>query len=151
MVKLSEIKDRLQSAGMRVTQARLLVAKVLIANKSTPLSPEQIHQKTKKYTGDPCDQVSVYRALSRFTELKLATKNAFQGEAARYKIVNLETASKNKHSHEHFFKCRSCQKVESFEECFVSQKEKNLESAGYREISHHLEISGVCPSCVKSQ
>ncbi|MFK8137907.1 MAG: hypothetical protein AB8E15_06080 [Bdellovibrionales bacterium] len=37
--------------------------------------------------------------------------------------------------------------VESFEDCFVSKKEKELEKSGYKNLQHHLETKGLCPSC----
>lgn len=145
MDRLENIKSKLQASGMRITKPRLAVAKILIEHAGCPLSPEEIHQKTLSLKGISCDQVSVYRALSKFKDLGLATKSSFQGEAARYKLAGL-----NPPRHEHFFKCRQCQNVESFNECFVSKKERLLEAAGYKNVSHHLEISGVCPKCVNS-
>ena len=150
MTTMTDIQASLKSSGMRITKPRLAVAKVLLSNKGNLLSSEIIYQRISAKAGDSCDQVSVYRALATFTKLGFVQKSQFQGEAARYKFVEIKKAKKS-HSHEHFFKCRKCQTIESFDECFVSQKEKSLEEAGYKDVAHHLEISGICPSCTSSQ
>ena len=85
-----------------------------------------------------------YRIITKYEELGIVKKGDFHNEASRYTLENSSTHSKN---HEHYFKCTKCYTVESFSDCLVSKKEKELESNGYRSLSHHLEISGLCPSC----
>ena len=55
----------------------------------------------------------------------------------------------HKGNHEHFFKCNSCNTIESFQDCLIYKKEEELQKAGYTDISHHLEITGICPSCTQ--
>lgn len=145
MKKIETIKEILKKEGLRITQGRLAVADILIRNQDHFFSPEEIYlriQKSKKYE---CDQVSVYRTLTKFEELAIVTKSSFKGEAARYQCS--EDQFKNSRNHEHFFKCLDCSAIEPFEDCLVGKKEKELERKGYKNLTHHLEILGICPSC----
>jgi Fe2+ or Zn2+ uptake regulation protein len=146
MRDIQHFKDELKARGLRVTQPRVAVASILMGQeKRRQLSPEEVFSQIKKTKKWNCDQASVYRALATFVGLKLVNKSLFQGEASRYALAG--AADTRAHAHKHFFKCRECQSVKSFHECFVSKKEKELENLGYRDIAHHLEISGVCPNC----
>ena len=135
----------LKNNKLRITQSRISVATILIKTIRIPLTPEEIFQKIDASKTFHCDQVSVYRILSTLEDLNLVTKSKFQGEASRY-MVNL-SHGKDEHHHEHFFKCYSCNLIEPFKGCLVSKKEKELENAGYANLKHHLEITGLCPSC----
>jgi len=145
MKELDKLKQTLKDRGLRVTKTRLSVASVLIKNKNSPLTSEEIFNKILKSKKYNCDQVSVYRILATFEELGVVQKSIFQGEATRYKLNTAKGSSI--HKHEHFFKCNSCNTIEPLNGCFVAKKEKELESKGYKGLHHHLEITGLCPSC----
>tara|TARA_B100000925_G_scaffold262508_1_gene219841 strand:+ start:330 stop:779 length:450 start_codon:yes stop_codon:yes gene_type:complete len=145
---LDQFLQTLKNNKLRVTQSRIAVATVLFKNSNQALTPEEIFQKIDASKKLHCDQVSVYRILATLEELSLVTKSKFQGEASRY-MVNLCKDKEDNH-HEHYFKCYSCNLVEPFKGCLVSKKEKELEKAGYTELKHHLEITGLCPSCTLS-
>lgn len=146
MRKLNSIKQVLQHHGLRITQSRLAVATILIRNSERPLTSEEIFNKIRYSKSLNCDQVSVYRTLSVFEELALVKKSVFQGEAARYM---LNESDRRQSHHEHYFKCDSCDVIEPFEDCLVSKKEEELERIGYKNLHHHLEITGLCPSCAQ--
>lgn len=153
MEKIKEhIKNKIKQNKMRVTQSRLAVADILARNTDKFLSAEDIHKRIEKSKLSDCDRVSVYRILCAFDELHLLSKSTFQGEAIKYKFLSdccLEDHKHEKHHHHHhYFKCTSCEKVEAFSDCFLGQIEKEFKNKGYQNLSHHLEITGVCPSCV---
>ena len=143
--KIETIIEILKKENLRITQGRIAVAKYLIKNDDSFFSPEEIFLKIQKSKRYDCDQVSVYRTLSKFEALGIVKKSSFKGEATRYKFNNDQI--KKGHNHEHFFKCIDCSVIEPFEDCLVGKKEKELESKGYRNLTHHLEIIGVCPAC----
>ena len=143
--KINQIKNILKLNNCRITKSRLAVATILIKNSDTLLSSDDIFYKIKSSKKFNCDHVSVYRILSTFEKLGLVKKNIFQGDAARYALNDLK--GPQKYSHEHFFKCIQCNVIESFADCLVSKKEKELEKNGYKNLNHHLEITGLCPSC----
>ena len=143
---LQELTEILKKNKLRVTQSRLAVSAILLKAKGTPLTPEEIFKSIKKAKNLKCDQVSVYRALGCFEELSLVTKSTFYGEASRYTLC--EPAKSDKH--EHYFKCDVCNLIEPFSGCLVGKKEKELQHKGYKNLRHHLEINGTCPTCAQS-
>jgi Fe2+ or Zn2+ uptake regulation protein len=145
MVTIEQIIRKLKLSHLRVTKSRLAVSKVMLKNRGLFLTTEEIHQELIKVRGQKCDLVSVYRILSTFEGLGIVKKTEFQAEAARYGLVS--SLGAEHHYHEHFFKCTNCLTIEPFDDCFFSKKEKQLRASGYKNISHHVEITGLCPSC----
>jgi Fe2+ or Zn2+ uptake regulation protein len=148
MKDINELKSLLKSKQLRVTNSRLAVATILLKNIKKPLTSEEIFNKIQKSKKYDCDQVSVYRILSKFVEIGVIKKSIFQGEASRYLLS--DTNADNPHPHEHYFKCTNCNFIKPFHNCFVSTKEKELEESGFKNLKHHLEITGLCPNCAES-
>lgn len=144
MEQLKSITNLLRDKGLRVTQARIAVAEVLVREPEHFFTSEEIYSRIKKSKKHDCDQASVYRCLSAFEELGIVAKSSFHGEAARFQILPTE---KDKHHHEHYFKCQGCDEIEPLEDCLVAKKERELEARGYANLKHHLEIIGLCPRC----
>lgn len=144
-LNIERIKKILKENSLRVTKTRIAVAHVLIEGSHQFLTSEDIYSRISKKKYVTCDLVSVYRILTTFEKLNIIKKIEFNNEAARYSLVELKC--KTGKIHEHYFKCIECLTIEAFSDCFVSKKEKELESSGYRNLSHHLEISGLCPTC----
>jgi Fur family ferric uptake transcriptional regulator len=136
----TEFKNLLRDNSLRVTKSRVAVAEVLMHDDGQYLSPEEIHQKVDV----PCDLVSIYRILTAYEEIGLVKKSEFHNQAARYSLI--KTPGKKPH-HEHYFKCVSCDTIEPIKGCFIAKTEKQLMESGYRNLSHHLEITGTCPTC----
>jgi Fur family ferric uptake transcriptional regulator len=155
MEKIKEhIRKKLKENKMRVTQSRLAVADILARNSEKFLSAEEIHKRIESSKLSDCDRVSVYRILCAYDELSLLSKSTFQGEAVKYKIISdcclEEHSHDNEHEedhHHHYFKCTKCKTVESFTGCVLGTIEKQFQKKGYQNLSHHLEITGLCPTC----
>lgn len=150
MSRVQDLIEILKSHGLRITQARQGVAAVLVVSEERPLTPEEIFQSIEKSDEFQCDQASVYRTLSSFEELGIVKKSIFQGEAARYSLCGCAEHGDDHdhhHHHEHYFKCNKCNKIEPLDGCFLSKKEEELKKAGYTGLKHHIEITGICPSC----
>lgn len=142
---IDKVTKTLKSNSLRVTSTRIAVANILIKNSNFYLTAEDIFDEINKSKGIKCDQVSVYRILATFEELEIVKKSDFNNDASRY-CINNSFESKS-HTHEHYFKCIKCLTIEAFSECFILKKEKELEKNGYRQLSHHIEITGLCPAC----
>ena len=150
MNQFVQVKETLQSHSLRITKPRLAVASILIKNKAL-LTPEEIHTQIQGSKKLNCDQASVYRTLTTFEELGLVKRSIFQGEPARFMLSTSKNDNACSYGHEHFFKCNQCHSIEPLKECLISKQERQLESYGYRNLSHHLEITGLCPNCAKTQ
>ena len=122
----------------------------LLNNQNTFLSPDEIFTEIQNSEDEECDRASVYRALGTFEKLGLVRRSNFQGDAARYALSET-VEKKTRNYHVHFFKCIECNVIEPFSGCLVAKKEQELEKEGYRNLSHHLEITGLCPNCAKNE
>lgn len=140
---LEGVHKYLKKHGLRITTPRTSVALTLIERQGDFLSPEEIHHSIQSNGEFSCDLVSVYRVLKKYEEIGLVFKSSFRGEANRYAFAP-ESGEK---SHKHFFKCVECNLIEPLKGCIVAKKEKELNSLGYQNLTHHLEISGLCPKC----
>ena len=145
-IDIDYISEILKKESLRITKSRLAVAEIFLSNKEAYLTPEAIFKKILKKKGMSCDQVSVYRILTKFEEIGLVRKSNFHNDASRY-ILDESLGEKKNHKHEHYFKCISCLSIEAFSDCFVSAKEKELKDNGYTKLDHHIEITGLCPRC----
>ena len=134
----------LKQSSLRITKSRLALANIFIKNKNKYLTSEEIYQKILRKKGFSCNPTSVYRNLAMFEKVGIVKKSEFHKDAARYKIND---SSDDLSNHEHYFKCIKCCMIEPFNDCFIVEKEKELETNGYRNLTHHLEIVGICPSC----
>lgn len=141
MRNVDTIIEALRKEGARVTSARKTVAKVLLKNKDTFLSAEEVFNNSRSLEKGACDQVSVYRTLKLFEKMNIIRKKSFQGEADRYQLGS------SKKGHEHFFKCDNCLETNIIKGCVVAKVEKGLASQGYSQLYHHLEVRGLCPRC----
>ncbi len=150
MKKIDRILEILKSNCLRITQTRISVAEVLLKNEDKLLTSEEIFQLIKDSKAHKCDQVSVYRILTKFVELRIIEKNNFQGEASKYSLRELDKLGTKALKHEHYFKCNRCQIIVPFTRCYVPKMEKELRESGYTNLEHHLEIKGLCPDCSSS-
>ena len=145
--KKEQIKEILKLNKMRITQSRLAVIDVLLTYENEYLNVDEIHQVISESKNASCDRVSVYRILYAFEELGILVKSHFQGDAVRYSLGDLVKNRAVTQKHEHFFKCIKCNLIEPFQDCFISKKERELVGKGYKNLTHHLEIKGLCPGC----
>ncbi len=102
------------------------------------LSAQQLHQKIQK-TGKKLGLTTVYRALTELVEAGVADSLVAEGEA-RYRICQPE--------HHHHLTCLSCGKAFEFElSGFEEQIEKIAKKQGFSQVSHQVELTGICSRC----
>jgi Fur family ferric uptake transcriptional regulator len=102
------------------------------------LSAQQLHQKIQK-TGKKLGLTTVYRALTELVEAGVADSLVAEGEA-RYRICQPE--------HHHHLTCLSCGKAVEFElSGFEEQIEKMAKKQGFSQVSHQVELTGICSRC----
>jgi Fur family ferric uptake transcriptional regulator len=91
-------------------------------------------------TGE-CDLVTVYRTLESMEALELVRRCDFGDGAYRYEFNHAE--------HHHHIICRSCRSVQVLERCVAETLESVARQLGYAQVSHTLEVFGICPECQK--
>lgn len=143
---LLSMQKILQKNHLRMTRPRLAVIKVLEQNRHRFLSSEEIFLQIQQYGAHNCDQTSVYRILNAFKQLNIVSKTDFHGEASRFRL-NPEVPQSSPPAHQHFFRCLRCENISPLKDCLVTRQIRQMESEGYKDIGHHLELNGTCPSC----
>lgn len=136
-----ELIHKLKEHGLKVTKPRTAILDIL-QESAGPISVEDIFKKISLNSKTNCDLASIYRSLSSFEEIGIVQKIDLFDGAAHYEL------KKGQH-HRHFFICKNCQKMEKLDACLVGPLEKTLKAKGYTELSHRLELSGICPNCSK--
>lgn len=136
-----ELQDTLNQRGLRLTQPRRVVMKILEST-STPLSPQTIYQ-TSQVNGDDIGLVTVYRTLDLLLELNLVRRVHGQGECLGFVCASP--------GHYHHLVCRECGKAIEFDGAHDLsnllnriQKQTNFIIDG-----HLLQLQGICPDCQK--
>ena len=131
----------LRQNGLRATPGRIAIVRLLDASK-TPLTLQEIHDKVG---GKSCDFATVFRFISILEEKALVEKVAWMDGTTRH-----ELKAGDGHHH-HYLICRTCHKVEPVDGCAVERLENQIAAKrGYAAINHSLQLSGVCPSCQKT-
>lgn len=144
----------LRQHGLRVTRARTAMVETLRRSKA-PLPLGDVHAALGKAGEDAaCDFATVFRFFKLLEDKGLVDRQPWVDGNARYELKPDATCpgavrglAQHDHHH-HFLVCRQCQRTERVEQCLVNRLQTSLgKQTGYREITHVLQFSGLCPRC----
>lgn len=126
----------LKKESLRITEPRKALLKELIES-DKPLSAEEVHALlgTANY-----DLVTIYRNLEAFEKAGVATRIPTESGKSLFEL-NAE-----EHHHHHII-CRKCHKAEKLDTCELEKLEKLATNLGFTEVTHVLELYGVCDGC----
>jgi Fe2+ or Zn2+ uptake regulation protein len=130
---------RMKEKAMRVTSPRLTMLKVLAAAKH-PLSAEQVHEAAGD---DKLDLVTIYRSLGAMDDAGIVQRHPLERGRSLYALVSPG------HHHHHVI-CRRCGRIDRLPGCDTSRLEAAARTKGYAELTHIMEIYGICPACTQS-
>ena len=140
---LPPTSDQLESALQalrdhqhRITAPRRAILGILTGEHG-PFTADEIHQRIAKGV---CDLVTVYRSLAAMEEINLVRRCDFGDGSYRYEF------NTGKHHHHHIV-CRVCHGVKTLDACVVGSLERMAQEMGYANVTHTLEIFGVCGEC----
>lgn len=140
---MEKIFDKIREAGLRLTQPRKdLVA--ILANAERPLSAEDILDSAPP---GALDLVTIYRNLSTLCELELALAIPLENGKS---IYELSDDSHGHHHHHHHVVCRKCHNAVCIDMCFAQELEKHASKLGFSELTHTVEVYGLCEECSKT-
>ena len=110
-----------------------------LSNTDEFVSAQELHQKISQ-SGKKLGLTTVYRALTEMVEQSMADSLSISDGEMRYRICTPE--------HHHHLICRLCGKTVEFD--MPGFEELALEVAkanGFTELSHEIELFGVCKDC----
>lgn len=127
-----------ESTGLRPTRQRKAVAAAL-SESSEFRTAQQVHEALRA-TGEGVGLSTVYRALQAMADAgEIDVLRSDAGEASYRRCSN---------SHHHHLVCRQCGATVEVEGPAVETWTRGVAAEhGYTEVSHTLEIFGLCANC----
>ena len=129
----SDIENKCIQKGIRLTDQRKLVAKVMSDSHDHP-DVDELHKRVNKL--DPKISIAtVYRTVKLFEEAGIVAKHDFKGNKARYE----ETPQEH---HDHLIDVNTGEITEFVNEDIEKLQQKVAEKLGYKLVDHRLELYG---------
>ncbi len=130
---MSKIEDKCKQRGVRLTDQRRLIAKVMSQSSNHP-DVDELHKRVSK-VDEKVSIATVYRTVKLFEESGIIEKHDFKGGKARYE------QSPDIH-HDHLIDINTGEIVEFTDEEIEKLQNKVAEKLGYKLVDHRLELYG---------
>ena len=127
----SEIENKCIKKGVRLTDQRRLVAKVMSESVDHP-DVDELHKRVNKID-NKISIATVYRTVKLFEEAGIVAKHDFKGNKARYEQI------KHEH-HDHLIDVNNGEIIEFVNEDIEKLQKKVAEKLGYKLVDHRLEL-----------
>jgi len=129
----SKIENECIKKGVRLTDQRKLVAKVMSESEDHP-DVDELHKRVNKLDSK-ISIATVYRTVKLFEEAGIVAKYDFKGTKARYE----ETPQEH---HDHLIDVNTGEITEFVNEDIEKLQQKVAEKLGYKLVDHRLELYG---------
>lgn len=131
---MTSITNRCESSGLRMTEQRRVIAKVLDVSKDHP-DVDIIYSRVSKID-DSISIATVYRTVKQFEEAGIINRVDFGDGRARYEDAKRE-------HHDHLIDIQSGNVIEFVDPEIEKLQERIAERLGYELRGHRLELYGV--------
>jgi len=131
---MSKIEDKCEQKGVRLTDQRRLIAKVMSQSSDHP-DVDELHKRISKID-EKVSIATVYRTVKLFEEAGIITKHDFKGGKARYEEIS-------ESHHDHLIDIKTGEIIEFVDEEIENLQKKVAEKYGYDLVDHKLELYGV--------
>ena len=136
---MSKIEDKCKEKGVRLTDQRKVIAKVMSDSKSKYGSKDhpdvdELHKRVNSID-EKISIATVYRTVKLFEEAGILEKHDFKGGKARYE------QSPDEH-HDHLIDINSGEIIEFVNEEIEELQKKVAQKLGYKLVDHKLELYG---------
>ena len=131
---MDKIEKLCVDKGLRMTEQRRIIARVLSASDDHP-DAEELHRRANVLDAS-ISLATVYRTVKLFEDSGIIERHDFRDGRARYEEVPDE-------HHDHLIDVRSGQVVEFHSEEIERLQEEIAKKLGYKLIDHRLELYGV--------
>ena len=134
---MNSIEEKCQQKGVRLTDQRKTIAKVLSESKEVYGSRDhpdvdELHKRVSTMD-DKISIATVYRTVKLFEEAGILIKHDFKTGKARYEIND---------DHNHLIDINSGEIVEFVDKEIEALQEKIANKLGYKLVDHKLELYG---------
>ncbi len=129
----SDIENKCIKKGVRLTEQRKLVAKVMSESKDHP-DVDELHKRVSKLDSK-ISIATVYRTVKLFEESGIVAKHDFKGNKARYEETTQE-------HHDHLIDINTGEITEFVNDDIEKLQKKVAEKLGYKLVDHRLELYG---------
>ena len=127
------IESKCKQKGVRLTDQRKLIAKVMSKSESHP-DVDELHKKVSKLDSK-ISIATVYRTVKLFEEAGIVSKHDFKGSKSRYEQAPEE-------HHDHLIDINSGEITEFVNEEIEKLQKQVAEKLGYKLVDHRLELYG---------
>ena len=129
----SSIEDKCLKKGVRLTEQRKIIAKIMSESDDHP-DVDELHKRVSKIDSK-ISIATVYRTVKLFEETGILTKHEFKGGKARYEELN-------EGHHDHLIDVKTGEIIEFVDEEIEKLQKKVAEKYGYKLVDHKLELYG---------
>ena len=131
---LETIEQKCIKKGVKLTDQRKIIAKVMSEANDHPNVDELYHRVSK--IDSKISIATVYRTVKLFEEFGILAKHEFKGGKARYEQLN-------ESHHDHLIEIKSGEIIEFVDQEIEKLQKKVAEKYGYDLVDHKLELYGV--------
>ena len=136
---MSKIEDKCKEKGVRLTDQRKIIAKVMSDSKARYGSKDhpdvdELHKRVS-LVDQKISIATVYRTVKLFEEAGILEKHDFKGGKARYEQAPDE-------HHDHLIDINSGEIIEFVNEEIEGLQKKVAQKLGYKLVDHKLELYG---------
>ena len=137
---MSKIEEKCKEKGVRLTDQRKIIAKVISDSKQTFGSKDhpdvdELHKRVSEIDRK-ISIATVYRTVKIFEEAGILTKHDFKGGKARYEEIR-------ESHHDHLIDVKTGHIIEFSDNDIHNLQKKIAEKYGYDLVDHKLELYGV--------
>ena len=129
----ADIENKCKQKGVRLTEQRKLIAKVMSYAVSHP-DVDELHKKVSKFDSK-ISIATVYRTVKLFEEAGIVSKHDFKGNKSRYEQASEE-------HHDHLIDINSGEITEFVNEEIEKLQKQVAAKLGYKLVDHRLELYG---------
>ena len=129
----NDIENKCIEKGVRLTEQRKLVAKIMSESHNHP-DVDELHKRVSKFDSK-ISIATVYRTVKLFEEAGIVAKHDFKGNKSRYEQAPDE-------HHDHLIDINTGE-ITEFVNADIEKLQKQVaEKLGYKLVDHRLELYG---------
>ena len=130
----SDIENKCIEKGVRLTDQRKLIAKIMSESDDHP-DVDELHKRVSKLDAK-VSIATVYRTVKLFEEAGIFAKHDFKGNKSRYERATDE-------HHDHLIDINTGEIIEFVDNDIEKLQKKVAEKLGYKLVDHRLELYGL--------